>query len=119
MYTLNAIIAVLLGVAFTMLGIGKLADVKQMAQARVHLGLPAGLFRVIGVLEVLGGVGVLVGLHEDLPLVGVMAAVGLVGMTIGAAAYHQKAGDAMKQWLPAVAMGSMAIFYIILRIATA
>jgi hypothetical protein len=40
-------------------------------------------------------------------------------MTIGAASYHQKAGDGMKEWLPAVMMGSMAIFYVILRIATA
>ena len=118
MNVLSVIVAVLLGVAFLMFGIGKLVDVKPMAQARQHLGLPTGLFRVIGGLEVLGGVGVIVGLHEDLPLIGVLAAVGLVGMTIGAAAYHQKAGDSMKQWLPAVAMGSMAIFNIILRIAT-
>ncbi|MGY9082741.1 MAG: DoxX family protein [Acidimicrobiales bacterium] len=64
-------------------------------------------------------VGVLSGLHEDVPIVGILAAAGLVGMTIGAAAYHQKAGDDMKVWAPAVMMGSVAIFYIILRIASA
>ena len=102
-----------------MIGIGKLVDVAMMAKLREHLGLPGGLFRVIGSLEVLGGAGVLVGLYDDLSVIGVLAAVGLVGMTIGAAFYHQKAGDAMKDWLPAVTMGSIAIFYVILRIATA
>ncbi len=118
MYVVNVIVAVVLGVGFVMFGLGKLLDVKMMAQARQHLGLPTGLFRMIGGLEVLGGVGVLLGLHEDLPLIGVLAAIGLIGMTIGAAAYHQKAGDSIKEWLPAVVMGSLAIFYIILRIAT-
>ena len=119
MYVLNVIVALLLGVGFLMLGVGKIIGVKIMTEARQHLGLPSGLFKVIGGLEILGGAGVLVGLHDDLLIIGILAAVGLVGMTIGAASYHQKAGDVMKEWLPAVMMGSMAIFYVILRIATA
>lgn len=119
MYTIAAILAVLLGVAFVMAGVGKVLDVKMMAEARQHLGLPKGLFQFVGLLELLGGVGVLVGLHDDLPVIGVLAAVGLIGMTIGATRYHQKAGDSPKEWLPAVAMGSLAIFYIIVRIASA
>ena len=119
MYVLNVIVAGLLGGSFLLLGIGKLADVTMMAEARAHLGLPAGLFKVIGILEMFGGAGVLVGLHQDLPVIGVLAAIGLIGMTIGAGFYHQKAGDTMKERLPAVLMGSIAIFYAILRIATA
>lgn len=118
MYLLNVILAVLLGVGFAMAGIGKILDVKMMAAVREHLGLPLGLFRTIGILELFGAAGVLAGLHRDLPLIGVLAAVGLIGMTIGAGFYHQKAGDSMKGWLPAVVMGSLAIFYSILRIAT-
>jgi len=118
MHVLNVIVAVVLGVGFMMVGIGKLVDIKPMAKTREHLGLPIGLFRVIGGLEVFGGAGVFLGLHHDLPVIGVLAAVGLIGMTIGAAYYHQKADDAMKDWLPSVMMGSIAIFYVILRIAT-
>ena len=110
MYVLNVIVAVVLGVGFMMVGIGKLVDIKPMAKTREHLGLPIGLFRVIGGLEVFGGAGVFLGLHHDLPVIGVLAAVGLIGMTIGAAYYHQKADDAMKDWLPSVMMGSIAIF---------
>ena len=58
-------------------------------------------------------VGVLSGLHEDVLIIEILAAAGLEGMAIGAAAYHQKAGDGMKAWAPAVMMGSIAIFYII------
>ena len=119
MYALTVVLAVLLGVAFSMAGIGKLAGVKAMQEAQQHLGLPSGIFKMVGALEILGGVGVLLGLHGDLPVIGVLAGVGLVGMTIGATFYHQKAGDSMKEWMPAVVMGSLAIFYIILRIATA
>jgi hypothetical protein len=48
----------------------------------------------------------------------VLAAVGLVLLTIGATYYHQTAGDAAAYWLPAVVMGSLAIFYVIARIAS-
>ncbi len=96
MDALTVVLAVLLGVGFIMFGVGKLIGVKLMAEAQRHLGLPSGLFKMIGALEVLGGVGVIVGLHEDLPVIGVLAGVGLIGMTVGAAFYHQKAGDSMK-----------------------
>lgn len=113
------ILAALIGVAFFMFGIGKILDVSMMAQAREHLGIDRSLFRIVGALEILGAVGVVVGLHEDLPVIGVLAGVGLIGMTIGATFYHQKAGDSIKEWLPAVVMGSLVIFYIILRVGTA
>ena len=75
-------------------------------------------FRIVGGLEVLGAAGLVVGLHEDLPIIGILAGVGLIGMTVGATRYHQNAGDTMKEWLPAVFMGSLVILYIILRVGT-
>ena len=57
MYVLNVIVALLLGVGFLMLGVGKIIGVKIMTEARQHLGLPSGLFKVIGGLEILGGAG--------------------------------------------------------------
>ena len=89
-----------------------------MQEAQVHLGIAPGLFKAVGALEVLGAVGVLLGLLSPLPLIGMLAGLGLIGMTVGAAFYHQKAGDSMKDWFPAVVMGSVAILYIILRIAS-
>lgn len=119
MFILTAILAAVLGGSFIMSGFAKLAGVGQVDTNRQHLGIDPGLWRAIGALDILGGLGVLLGLLADLPVIGVLAAVGLIGMTIGAVFYHQKAGDSIKQWLPAVVVGSLAIFYIILRIATA
>jgi uncharacterized membrane protein YphA (DoxX/SURF4 family) len=119
MYVSTAILAALLGIGFIMVGIGKVADIKMMAEIRQHLGLQSVLFKIIGALEILGGAGIMLGLHPDLTIIGVLAGVGLVGMTIGAGFYHQKAGDAMKLRLPAVMAGSLIMFYIILRIGSA
>jgi len=118
MFIATIVLAVVLAGAFFMFGAGKIADLTMMAEARHHLGIPAGIFKMVGVLEVLGAVGVLAGLHADLPLIGVLAGIGLVAMTIGAVFYHQKAGDSMKEWLPAVVVGSVAIIYVILRIGS-
>jgi len=87
MFILTVVLAVIISVAFYLAGAAKVVGQSTMAEARVHLGIPAPLWRVIGVLEILGGAGVVVGLHQDLPVIGVLAAAGLVGMTIGATFY--------------------------------
>lgn len=119
MFIITVILAALIAGGFLFFGSGKLMGQPMMAEARTHLGLSDGLWKAVGGLEVAGAIGVLVGLAADLPLIGVLAGVGLVAMTIGAVFYHQKAGDETKEWLPAVAMGSMVILYIIFRIASA
>lgn len=119
MFVLTVVLAVVVGGGFLMAGMGKVSGQKMMLEVRDHLGVAAGLWKAIGALEVAGAVGVLIGLHEDLPVIGVLAGIGLVLLTIGAGSYHQKAGDTFKDWLPAVVMGSMSIFYIIVRIGTA
>lgn len=119
MTTAMTILAVLIAVAFFMFGVGKILDVSMMATAREHLSIEPSLFKIVGTLEILGAIGVVAGLHDDLPVIGVLAGLGLIGMTIGATFYHQKAGDSIKEWLPAVAMGSVVIIYMILRVGTA
>lgn len=119
MFILAIILAVLCGGGFAMAGMAKLTNQQQLVENLTHLGVPRGLWKVIGGLEVLGGVGLFVGLHADLPIIGVLAAAGLVAMSIGAVYYHQNAGDSVKDWLPAVVMGSLAIFYAIARIGSA
>ena len=119
MFILTAVIAAIVGGGFLMAGMGKVTGQKMMIETRDHLGVDNGLWKAIGALEVAGAAGVLLGLLDALPIVGVLAGIGLVLMTIGAVSYHQKAGDSPKDWLLAVMMGSMAIFYIIARIASA
>jgi hypothetical protein len=117
-YILTVVLAGIVAGGFLALGLARLAGHRRMAEARAHLDVPKGLWTIIGALEVAGATGVLLGLHEALPIIGVLAAAGLIALTIGAVSYHQKAGDAFADWLPAVAMGSMSIFFIIARIAS-
>ena len=119
MFVLAVVLAVVVALIFGGAGLAKVTNRPQTVEARTHLGMPAALWRVVGILEVLGAVGVVVGLHQDLPVIGVLAAAGLVGMTIGATFYHQRAGDSIPQWLPAVVAGSLTIFYAIARIGSA
>lgn len=119
MFALTAVLAALLAAAFLLAGLGKLTGQEMMAQARKRFGMSDGLWKAVGGLELAGAAGVLAGLHEDLAVVAVVAAVGLIAMTIGATHHHQKAGDGPSKWLPAVMIGSLAIFYIIARIASA
>ena len=119
MFVLAVVLAVVTGLGFLAAGGAKLAGAPPMEEAREHLGFASGMWKTIGGLEVLGAIGLVVGLHEDLPVIGVLAAAGLVAQTIGATYYHQKAGDSIPQWLPAVVMGSLTIFYAIARIGSA
>ena len=119
MFALTIALAVLAGGSFVLIGLSKLVRRPMMVEAREHLGVPPPIWAAVGALELLGGAGLAIGLHADLPVIGVLAAAGLVALTIGAAFYHQRAGDEMRDWMPAVVMGSLAIFYAILRIATA
>ena len=119
MFILTVVLAIVVALVFGGAGLAKIAKQSAMVAARQHLGIPTALWRVIGILEVLGAAGVVVGLHQDLPVIGVLAAAGLVGMSIGATYYHQRAGDSIPQWLPAVVAGSLTIFYAIARVGSA
>ena len=119
MFLLTVILAGVTGFGFAAAGIAKLISHPTMVEAQQHLGLAPPLWKAVGALEVLGAAGLAVGLHEDLPVVGVLAAAGLVALTIGATFYHQRADDRIPEWLPAVVMGSLAIFYAIARVGSA
>jgi len=119
MYVLTVMLAVVISTGFLMFGSGKIMGQAMMAETRERLGVAEGLWKAIGALEVAGAAGVLLGLLEPLPIIGVLSGIGLVLMTIGAVFYHQKAGDAPKDSLPAVMMGSLVVVYIIVRIGTA
>jgi uncharacterized membrane protein YphA (DoxX/SURF4 family) len=125
MFILTVILAVLVGGGFMAFGFmtfgsGKLAGQKmRLDETRDHLGVSEGLWKAIGALEIAGAAGVLIGLLEALPIIGVLAGLGLVAMMTGAVFYHHKAGDSYKEWIPATVMGAVVILYIIARIASA
>jgi len=80
------VLAVVLAVVFGAAGIAKIGGAPVMRTAARHLGFSVGLYRVIGVLELAGLVGLLIGLA--VPAIGVAAAIGLGLLLIGAGTPH-------------------------------
>ncbi|SCL26567.1 DoxX-like family protein [Micromonospora pallida] len=93
----------------------KLLGQGQMRDRMTHLGVSAGLTRVIGALELAGIAGLLVGLFWW-PL-GVAAAVGLTLLLIGAAGYHLRAKDpvpmAVVPVVFAVSAAALAVLHVL------
>jgi hypothetical protein len=89
---MTAAVSIALALLFLAAAAGKFTGMTD--EMRVHLGIPVPRWRAIGVLELAGAVGVLVGIAVD--ELGVAAAAGLVLTSIGAIATHAKAGDPPK-----------------------
>ncbi len=94
MFILTAFLTVLLGVAFLFAGYAKVRHAEPVTTTLDDLGVGRGLQKVIGALEILGGLGVVVGLWLE-PL-SILAAIGLVLMMVGAILWHVKAKDSLK-----------------------
>jgi DoxX-like family len=74
------------------------------------------LMQPIGVAEVVGAIGVFIGLLSDgkgLEWLGLLGGLGLLATMIGAVFYHQKAGDPPKEMAPAIVLALLSILYLI------
>ncbi|GAA3784177.1 DoxX family protein [Micromonospora maritima] len=85
------VLTVLLAIILVPLAVQKLTGNAQMRQRMSHLGVSAGLTRLIGVLELAGVAGLLLGL-AFWPL-GLVAALAVTALLIAAVAYHLRAKD--------------------------
>lgn len=84
-------ITVLLGLLFVAAGLQKLLLRRAIVANLRRLGAGTELARTLGSLELLGVLGLVVGLW--FPLAGLAAATGFVLLMAGAIAYHARAGD--------------------------
>ena len=109
---LTTILAGLLVVAFATLGSAKLAAVPAMRTKAEHVGFSVSAYRRIGAMEVLGVLGLLVGAF--VPVIGALAAVGLLILLGGAVLTHLKNGDGVREVAPAVVLGAAALTFLIL-----
>ena len=111
----EVIVTALLAVLFTFSSLIKLVGVRQSLAIRDHLGVKPMQWRVIGLLELAGVVGVLVGLA--LAPIGVAAAVGLALLLLGAIIFHVRAADSAADMAPAVIGLGLAVATAILLAA--
>src|SRR5689334_19877949 len=89
------VLAAVLVVAFGLAGSAKVAAVPAMRARAAHVGYSPEAYRRIGVLEILGVLGILVGAAA--PLIGILAAVGLVLLLAGAVVVHLRTGDGLRE----------------------
>ena len=97
-------------VAFGVLGVAKVAAVPAMRSRAQHLGLGVDAYRRIGILEIIAVLGILVGAAA--PLIGALAASGLVLLLAGAAITHLRSGDGLRALAPALVLGAIAVAFV-------
>ena len=110
--TATSILAGLLVVAFVALSSAKLAAVPAMRTRAEHLGFSVSAYRRIGALELLAAAGILVGAF--VPVIGALAAVGLLLLLGGAVLAHLRNGDGVREVVPALVLGIVALTYLVL-----
>jgi hypothetical protein len=102
--------AILIALIFTGLGAAKIAAVKPMRDAAAHLGFSVTHYRVIGGLELAAVAGILAG--TAIPLLGIVAAVGLLLLMAGAVIAHLAAHDHARVAAP-LAIAALIATYIV------
>ena len=112
--TATTILAGVLVVAFAAAGAAKLAAVPAMRARAAHVGFSVAAYRRIGLLEILGVLGLLVG--ALLPVIGALAAVGLLLLLGGAMIVHLRSGDGPRELAPALVLGLATLAFLILLI---
>jgi uncharacterized membrane protein YphA (DoxX/SURF4 family) len=100
------VLSILLAVAFIGAGVSKLTGQSAMRDAATHFGITWERYRLIGVLEVAGAAGVLLGLAVT--ALGALAALGLTLLMIAALATHRRASDPPAQMAPATVLGLLS-----------
>ena len=111
--TAKVIVTALLAALFGFASLIKVVGLRQSLAIRDHLGVKPVQWRLIGLLELAGVAGVLVGLAR--PPIGVAAAIGLALLVLGAIVFHVRASDSVADTAPAVIGLGLAVATAILQ----
>jgi hypothetical protein len=107
-----AVITSLLALVLIALGLAKVLAVPRMRVLAQHVGFTTTDYRRIGALEVAAAVGLLLG--GLLPVVGGLAASGLLVLLGGALAMHVRNGDDLRRLVPAAVTAALTVAYLLL-----
>ena len=121
MRAVASIISIVIFLAFATAGAQKMIFNTMASQSAERLGVRKKSFQLIGLLEVLGAMGVMVGLASKhgsaLTTLNEVAASGLLITTLAATVVHLRKGDGLKGSAPALALGALCLVEVILRLA--
>lgn len=111
MNVLAWILGIILAAVFLAGGVTKLIDLDRM---REHFGYSIAQYRLIGLSEVGGAAGVIVGLAwPKVEWIGMAAAIGLCCLMVGALMVHARVEDDTKKVIPALAMFVLSLAFMI------
>lgn len=103
----------LLAVASIVSGAGKLARHAIPVEVLTRVGVPADRIPVLGSLQILGGLGVVIGIW--LPVLGILAALCLAAYYLGAVFAHLRIKDTARGMAPALMMLLVALTATVLE----
>ena len=101
------VLQAMLGAAFLLAGLAKLAGARMHVNNFKRWGLSQQTRRLVGVLEIIGGIGMLAGIW--LSAAGFVAGLLIAGLMLGAASVHRRMKDSPSQWMPAVVFLLVAV----------
>lgn len=107
------IIAGSLAVASVVSGFGKLARHPIPVEVLTRVGVPAARIPVLGVLQILGGLGIIVGIW--VPVLGMLASLCLTLYFLGAIFAHLRIKDTARGTAPALALFALALLATVLE----
>lgn len=117
MFIVAAILSLVLAGAFAVAGGAKVTAQPVMVSAAQHTGFSLQSFKLIGIAEIAGALGLVVGLW--VAWIGIVAALGLLVTMVSAVAVHARAGDKITGYGPPAALAALTLVTLLLRVATA
>jgi hypothetical protein len=116
-----ALLSIVLFVAFAASGAQKIVFNPVISKTAEHLGFTKRGYQRIGVLELAGALGVIVGVvaHRSslLGILNELAAVGLALTMALAVRVHLRYGDGAKLLAPALTLGVLAVVELVVRLS--
>lgn len=107
------IFAAILGLMTAVSGFGKLSMKDNVVEMLNHVGLNERQIRLLGTIEILGAIGLLVGIW--VPILGSLAALGFIVYFIGAVVAHIRVKDGIKDMAPAILLTVISIVVAVLE----
>lgn len=111
------VLSAVLALIFLVSGVAKLVGHPMMREAAATLGFSFRAYRLIGLLEIAGAAGLMVGLLWS-PLA-IAAATGCLLLMVGAVYFQRRANDSVQEMGPALLSGATAIAILVLYAASA
>jgi uncharacterized membrane protein YphA (DoxX/SURF4 family) len=121
MRAVASILSIAVFLAFATTGAQKMIFNTMASKSAEHLGFKKRTFQLVGLIEVLGALGVMIGLAAKkgtfLAVLNEAAAAGLLVAMIAATVFHFRKGDGLKGSAPALTLGAVCLIEIVLRLA--